>query len=395
MKVFGFLKDVLGANRVTNARRKLIESGSPDNIYKDHIKEVANELHPKVTHVVVTKVEDVSPTARRFTFEATEGDKLPPFQAGQYCSLDLKIGDTLTTRPYSISSAPFEARTGEHPFFQLTIRNGKPDSGFAANWIYANVKAGDTFTAHLPFGEFYYEPLRDAKNVVALAGGSGITPFYAMAKEIEHGTLDMNLTILYGSVSTKDIILEQQLNAIHSDKVKFVNVISGEEDYEGEKGFLSRDIIKKYSQPDTTYFVCGPLPMYHFVKGELDSLNVPARRIRMEVFGAPRDVTAAEGYPKDFTPKTFKLTVLRGIQEDVIDADSREPITVALERAGIKNNSRCRSGACGFCRTELVKGDVFVAPEGDGRRKADKQFGYIHACSTWPLSDCTIRIPIL
>ena len=395
MKVFGFLKDVLGANRVTNARRKLIESGSPDNIYKDHIKEVANELHPKVTHVVVTKVEDVSPTARRFTFEATEGDKLPPFQAGQYCSLDLKIGDTLTTRPYSISSAPFEARTGEHPFFQLTIRNGKPDSGFAANWIYANVKAGDTFTAHLPFGEFYYEPLRDAKNVVALAGGSGITPFYAMAKEIEHGTLDMNLTILYGSVSTKDIILEQQLNAIHSDKVKFVNVISGEEDYEGEKGFLSRDIIKKYSQPDTTYFVCGPLPMYHFVKGELDALNVPARRIRMEVFGAPRDVTAAEGYPKDFTPKTFKLTVLRGIQEDVIDADSREPITVAMERAGIKNNSRCRSGACGFCRTELVKGDVFVAPEGDGRRKADKQFGYIHACSTWPLSDCTIRIPIL
>lgn len=395
MKVFGFLKDVLGANRVTNARRKLIESGSPDNIYKDHIKEVANELHPKVTHVVVTKVEDVSPTARRFTFEATEGDKLPPFQAGQYCSLDLKIGDTLTTRPYSISSAPFEARTGEHPFFQLTIRNGKPDSGFAANWIYANVKAGDMFTAHLPFGEFYYEPLRDAKNVVALAGGSGITPFYAMAKEIEHGTLDMNLTILYGSVSTKDIILEQQLNAIHSDKVKFVNVISGEEDYEGEKGFLSRDIIKKYSQPDTTYFVCGPLPMYHFVKGELDALNVPARRIRMEVFGAPRDVTAAEGYPKDFTPKTFKLTVLRGIQEDVIDADSREPITVALERAGIKNNSRCRSGACGFCRTELVKGDVFVAPEGDGRRRADKQFGYIHACSTWPLSDCTIRIPIL
>ncbi|MBR3346891.1 MAG: 2Fe-2S iron-sulfur cluster binding domain-containing protein, partial [Solobacterium sp.] len=323
------------------------------------------------------------------------GDKLPPFQAGQYCSLDLKIGDTLTTRPYSISSAPFEARTGEHPFFQLTIRNGKPDSGFAANWIYANVKAGDTFTAHLPFGEFYYEPLRDAKNVVALAGGSGITPFYAMAKEIEHGTLDMNLTILYGSVSTKDIILEQQLNAIHSDKVKFVNVISGEEDYEGEKGFLSRDIIKKYSQPDTTYFVCGPLPMYHFVKGELDALNVPARRIRMEVFGAPRDVTAAEGYPKNFTPKTFKLTVLRGIQEDVIDADSREPITVALERAGIKNNSRCRSGACGFCRTELVNGDVFVAPEGDGRRKADKQFGYIHACSTWPLSDCTIRIPIL
>jgi ferredoxin len=115
----------------------------------------------------------------------------------------------------------------------------------------------------------------------------------------------------------------------------------------------------------------------------------------MEVFGAPRDVTAAEGYPKDFEPKKFKLTVLRGIQEDVIEADSREPLTVALERAGIKNNSRCRSGACGYCRTKLVSGNVFVPEEGDGRRRADKQFGYVHACSTWPLSDCTILIPIL
>ena len=32
MKVYGFLKDVLGANRVTSARRKLIESGSHDEL---------------------------------------------------------------------------------------------------------------------------------------------------------------------------------------------------------------------------------------------------------------------------------------------------------------------------------------------------------------------------
>ena len=395
MKIHGFLEDVMGATRVTNARRKLIENGSPENNYRDHIREVADELHPQATRVVVTKVEDVSPTARRFTFEATDGDVLPPFEAGQYASLDLEFDGTVTTRPYSISSAPFEARTGEHPFFQLTIRNGRPDTGYAANRLYEGLKEGDRLTAHLPFGEFHYEPLRDSKQVVALAGGSGITPFYSMAKEIEHGTLDMDLTILYGSVSTKDIILEEQLNAIKCDRVKFVNVISGDEDYEGEKGFLTRELIQKYSSEDTTYFVCGPLAMYHFVKGELEALHVPAKRIRMEVFGAPRDVTSAEGYPKDAEPQKFKLTVLRGLQEDVIEADSLEPITVALERAGIKNRSRCRSGACGYCRAKLVSGEVFIPAEGDGRRRADRQFGYIHACSTWPLSDCTVRIPIL
>ncbi len=395
MKVYGFLKDVTGASRVTNARRKLIESGSPENLYHDHIKEVARELHPQVTRVVVTKCEDVSPTARRFTFEAVDGDVLPPFQCGQYVSLDLEINGTVTTRPYSICSAPFEAREGEHPFFQITVRNGRPETGFAANWLYANVKEGDRFDAHLPFGQFYYEPLRDSRTIVALAGGSGITPFCSMAKEIAHGTLDADLTILYGSVSTKDIILEKELNAIDCERVRFVNVISGDEPYEGEKGFLTRDLIQKYSGEDTTYFVCGPLPMYHFVKGELEALNVPPRRIRMEVFGAPRNVAEAEGYPKDFEPKTFHLTVLRGRQEDVIEASSLEPLTVALERAGIRNGSRCRSGACGYCRAKLVSGDVFIPQDGDGRRRADRQYGYVHACSTWPLSDCIIRIPIM
>ena len=394
MKVNGFLKDVLGASRVTKTRRDLIASGSEKNIYSDPIREVAKELHPEKTEVKVVKVEDVSPTARKFTFEAKEGYKLPPFQAGQYVSLDLQIGETLTTRPYSISSAPFEARTGEHPFFEITVRNGRPGIGFASNWIYANVKEGDEFTAHLPFGQFYYEPLRDAKNVVALAGGSGITPFYSMAKEIEHGTLDMNLTILYGSVSTKDIILEKQIKAIKCDKVRFINVISGDEEYEGEKGFLTAEIIKKYSAEDTTYFVCGPLPMYNFVAGELKKLNVPARRIRMEVFGAPMNVREAEGYPENAEPATWNLTVLRGIDKTVIKASSLESLAVAMERAGIPNNTRCRSGACGYCRCELLSGDVFVPSVGDGRRWADKKFGFCHACSTYPLSDLEIRIII-
>jgi ferredoxin-NADP reductase len=399
MKVNGFFKDVTGASRVTKARRKLIESGSSANTYSDHIREIAQEVHPKVTHVRVTKVEEVSPTARKFTFVADEGDVLPPFQAGQYCSLDLHIGDTVTTRPYSICSAPYQARQGEDSFFELTIRNGKPGVGFASSWLYENVHVGDKFTAHLPFGEFHYEPLRDAKHVVALAGGSGITPFYSMAQEIEHGTLDCDLTILYGSVSTKDIILEKHINQIKSDRVRFINVISGEPDYEGEKGFLSRDIIKKYSEGDpsdgnTSYFVCGPLPMYQFVSGELAALNVPRRRIRMEVFGAPRDVTKAEGYPADFKPQTFKLTVRRGLEETVIDASSGEPFAVSMERAGIPNNTRCRSGACGYCRAKLVSGHVFIPTEGDGRRWADKKYGYVHACSTYPMSDCTIKIII-
>lgn len=418
MKINGFLKDVGGAGRVVEARRELIASGDPSKAYSDHIGELARELHPAQTHVRIARVEDVSLTARRFTFVADQGDVLPPFRAGQYCSLDLKVARTLTTRPYSISSAPFQARerdaadepetdeaTGGAPFFQLTIRNGRPGQGFAANWLYGLAKPGDAFVAHLPFGQFYYEPLRDARHVVALAGGSGITPFFSMAREIAHGTLDCDLTILYGSATTDDIILKDQLEAIARacPRVRLVNVISGGETRlpEGyERGLLTAELIDRHAHGlpedgETTYFVCGPLPMYRFVAGELAKLRVPERRIRMEVFGSPRDPRDNDDYPGPRGRERFQLTVHRGQQTDVIGASSLEPLAVALERAHIPNNTRCRSGACGWCRCRLLSGEVYVPAAGDGRRWADKEHGYVHACSTWPLTDCEIEVPIV
>ncbi|MBR5094428.1 MAG: 2Fe-2S iron-sulfur cluster binding domain-containing protein, partial [Oscillospiraceae bacterium] len=68
---------------------------------------------------------------------------------------------------------------------------------------------------------------------------------------------------------------------------------------------------------------------------------------------------------------------------------------VALERAGIKINTHCRNGECGFCRSHLLSGEIFVSPIGDGRRRMDKEMGWFHACSSWPLSDLKIKIPIM
>ncbi len=393
MKIKGFLKDVTGASRVTKARLNAFESASSAPEKTDPIAEVVKEWHPGKLDLVVKEVRDACKTAKTVRFARADGGKLPFFYAGQYIVLDFVIGDSVISRPYSISSAPFEAR-GEDPFVEITVRRSRGD-GFIADYINDSVKVGDTFKGLMGCGQFYYEPLRDAKHVVALAGGVGITPFASMAKEVANGTLDMDLTILYGSVSSDDIVMKAELDAIQSDKVHIVHVLSGDEpDWQGEKGFLTADLIKKYSAEDTTYFICGPQAMYTFLRGELAKLNAPKRRVRFEVFGQAKDITTFPGYPLELKDKTFNLTVRRGVHEDVIPAKATESLVVALERAGIRIETGCRSGECGFCRTKVLKGSVYVCPENDGRRAADKDFNYVHACAAYPTSDVTIKIPI-
>lgn len=394
MKVKGFLKDVGGASRVTKARLAAFENASPVAVKDDPIGNVAREWHPGKLDLVVTDVRSASKTATTVRFERQDGKKLPPFYAGQFMVIDFPIGESLVSRPYSISSAPYQARLSEHAFVEITVRRSKGD-GFICDYINDSVKVGDTFRGMIGCGQFYYEPLRDAKHVVALAGGVGITPFASMAREIAHGTLDFDLTILYGSVSSADITLKDELDQLQSDKLRIVHVLSGDEpDWTGERGFLTAELIKKYSADDTTYFICGPQVMYKFLRGELAKLNPPQRRVRFEVFGQAKDITVFEGYPQEVKDKTFQLTVVRGIHEDVIPAKATESLVVALERAGIRIETGCRSGECGFCRTKVLSGNVYVCPESDGRRGADKDFGYVHACAAYPISDVKIKIPI-
>ena len=396
MKVKNFLSDVSGASRVTAARMMAFDAASPALTDVDPIGNVSREWHPGPIELVVTGIKPACKTAKTIRFERTDGKKLPFFYAGQYIVLDFKIGESLISRPYSISSAPYEARA-DKPFVEITVRRSKGD-GFICDYVNDELKVGDILTGTMGLGQFYYEPLRDAKHVVALAGGVGITPFASMAKEVVNGTLDIDLTILYGSASSDDIVMKEELEALDGacEKLHIVHVLSGDEPgWTGEKGFLTAELIQKYSADDATYFICGPQVMYNFLRKEVTKLDVPARRLRFEVFGQAKDIAMYEGFPTELRDVSFTITVVRGISEVQIPAKATESIVVALERAGIRIETGCRSGECGFCRTKVISGNYFVCPEGDGRREADKEFNYVHACAAYPLSDMKIKIPIL
>ncbi len=394
VKVKGFLKDVGGASRVTAARKNAIETASAVPDPKDPIRELADLLHPAKMEFIVESVRDTSPTAKVFRMKSADGH-LPVFQAGQYVNFRLKIGESDLTRPYTISSAPCDAR-GKDGYIEVTIRRNRPY--LVPDWFFENVRPGTVLQGNMPFGNFYYEPMRDSKNLVALAGGSGITPFHAMAREIAYGRMkDVRLTILYGSVHHSDIILGEELAAIERDcpNVKVVNILSGDDAWEGEKGFLTRELIEKYSGEDPTYLFCGPLAMFTMIDGFMKDMGITRRRFRRDVLNQPADPTKIPDWPQGNEQKTWKIRVLRGIDETVIDAAGSEPVAVALERAGIPVDTHCRCGECGYCRSKLLSGEIFVPEFGDGRRMMDKEFGWFHACVSYPVSDLSIKINIM
>ena len=126
MKIKNFLKDVGGASRVTKKRLQAFSEASPALTDTDPIGDAARAWHPGPMELRVTEIIPACKTARTIRLERTDGGKLPFFYAGQYIVLDFPIDGKLISRPYSISSAPFEART-EHPYAEITVRRSKGD----------------------------------------------------------------------------------------------------------------------------------------------------------------------------------------------------------------------------------------------------------------------------
>ena len=353
--------------------------------------QIAKALHPGTQYLKVAKIIEHSADVKTFWLEANadKGTKaLAWFSAGQYLSISLEVGPVKMTRPYSLSSSPREALEGH---YSLTIK--RVEGGLASNFILDNWTVGTEVTASEPLGVFTYEPLRDAKTVIGIAGGSGITPFRSLAKAIADGDEDATLILLYGSRTMADAVFQEEFKALEGEKFKLVNVLSHEEAEGCEKGFITAELIKKYApEGDYSIFLCGPQAMYNFVDKEIETLGLRKKFIRHELFGEYFNPAKEADYPADVAPE-FKITVRIAGNEQTINAPADTSILRSLEAAGIAAPAHCRSGECGWCHSKLVSGEVYCPKSVDGRREADYIYGYIHPCCSFPLSDLVIEVP--
>ena len=372
-QIFGFM-DLLRFKKMVPKRREKLAEGSSAPLPKTYrVNETAKILHPGYQSAKLTRIEQNTADTKTYTFET---ERPFYFRAGQYVTLGCKVGESEVSRPYAISSAP-KAALGRR--VSLTVKK----CGFFSGYLFDEAKVGDVFTLGDPSGDFCHEPVKDAEQLVGLAGGSGVTPFYSMAQAIADGTMDCALTLFYGAKTEAELIFKKELDALVSEKFKVVYVLSDEEKAGYEHGFIGADLIKKYVSGDFTAMLCGHAAMYAFADKELASLGLPLRRIKKEA--------NCVGV-RDVPPQTYTLTVHIGFDTYTVPADARETVLTALERAGLKVPAKCRAGGCGFCHSKLVSGSFSVAGA-DKRRIADKKFGYIHPCCSYPDSDMELIVP--
>ena len=352
----------------------------------DYADPYIERLHPHRLDLTVADIIQETPTAK--TFRLVSADRyLPPFQAGQYLSLIIEIAGIRTTRPYSISSQP-----NQIAYYDITVKQVK--NGLVSNFLLHHVRIGDTLTVSGPQGNFYFNPLVHDQNMICIAGGSGITPFMSMIREIVERNLPREVTLFYGNRHPDDIIFHEQLTRISDrfDRIRYIPVIEkASEDYQGQCGLITADLIKETAgtSENTTFFLCGPQGMYDFCLPQIEHLGISRRKIRKELYGPPLDIRKEPGWPQEIeNDRLFSVSVKGG---QTISAPATVPLLVSLEKNGVFPPSICRSGECSMCRIKILSGRVYQPP-GTPVRKSDHQYGYVHTCVSYPLEDLEILL---
>ena len=167
-----------------------------------------NRYHPEKLLLRVRDIIEETPSTKTLRMVSEDG-YLPPFLSGQYISLQVEVDGIRTGRPYSISSPP-----NQIGYYDITVR--RVQGGLVSNFLLDRVSRGDTLIASGPAGHFHYNPLFHDKEMVCIAGGSGITPFMSMIREVVERGLDRTIHLLYGMRTLDDAIFHERLGDLAS-----------------------------------------------------------------------------------------------------------------------------------------------------------------------------------
>jgi NAD(P)H-flavin reductase len=224
-------------------------------------------------------LRDVLPATPRARIARIElGDNPFDYAAGQ--AVMIASHGAEKRRPYSIASAPEEAR--RDGFVELLI--GVNEDGVAG--AHLALDPGALVDVEGPLGAFTFPPAPDETRFVFIAGGTGIAPLRAMlrhALRLPH----RNIGLFYSARTPDEFAFESELRDLAAageiELRQTVTRAPEDADWNGARGRLDRAILAELvHDPETLCFVCGPAAMVDEMPRVLEHLGIPKARIKIE-----------------------------------------------------------------------------------------------------------------
>lgn len=201
-----------------------------------------------------------------------------PFAAGQFFEFDIPgIEDT---RAYSMASPTSES--GLIEFHVKRIKDGK-----GSNFM-CDLQPGTTATGSGPFGKMQIKDR--TKDMVFVAGGSGMAPIKALIEELFASDYQGQAWFFYGARAKRDLYLIEEWSKWEKKypNFHFIPALSDPEpadSWDGEQGFIA-DVVKR-TMPDMKgmdAFLCGPPIMIQTVMDALTQAGVRGSNIYYDEF---------------------------------------------------------------------------------------------------------------
>ncbi len=205
------------------------------------------------------------------------------FLPGQFQFVTLLRGRGLPEEEhhFTISSSPMERE-----FHTSTI---KASGDFTAT--IGETRPGDLAVIEAPFGRFSYVLHPEARDLVFLAGGIGITPFMSNLRHMYDVQAERRVLLLWANKTEADIVFKEELANLEAGarpELRVVHILSQPgATWPREQGRLDRGTLQRLAGDrlaSSIFFLCCPPPMTKSLLRVLKGLGVPEERISLEYF---------------------------------------------------------------------------------------------------------------
>jgi ferredoxin-NADP reductase len=226
---------------------------------------------------VIRNITQTTPTIRTLRIEP-RGEFT--FKAGQWIDFYTDLAGQRRMAGYSITSSPL---TQGH--FDLAVK--KMGENPVTRYIHTEAKEEDVVHIDGGNGQIFYEA-RDARNVVLLADGIGISPHMSIFRYISEGDPAASVTLVYSAASPSELLFREEIEETtrRDPRMRAFLTVTGEvSDWGGRVGKINADLIREAGvNPEALYYICGPTETIHDLVDILHGLGVRRKQMRYELW---------------------------------------------------------------------------------------------------------------